>query len=322
MGRFLAVFRAVPRDDVCLYDARPCTLYAYMYGGDARGVGGLGPLVACSSDVRSSSGVCFARTLHRSDIQHCGIVCLDHDAFQFPGAAAVTTAYIQNNPFAALPEKLLWNMTSLRFLYARSLVKLTTLPERLFLDKARLVLIFLTASYNLRVLPDGLLKGLSSLKYFSLLYISFTTLPNLDDLKACSFILMSGAASDPPSWHLDAHESESAFDGLVAVQTLWMAEQALSRVPSVKNMRNLEELSLSRNKITDLGIGAFRVRSAGGQESVRNRPVLRPCCFPQAIAAGLTRWCTTRKRCWFLARVGVSAGGICVCVCEGRGGEH
>jgi len=138
---------------------------------------------------------------------------------------------------------------------------------------------------QLRVLPDGLFKGLSSLKYLSLLHVSFSTLPNLGDLKACVFVLLSGAANEPPSWDLDAQESESAFDGLVAVETAWVDEHALSRVPSMKNMKNLEELSLSRNKITDLGIGAFRVRSAGGQEGVRDRHrLLRPCYFPRATA--------------------------------------
>ena len=283
------------------------------------------------------------QTARCSDIQKCGIVCLDHDAFQFPGAAAVTTAYIQNNPFAALPEKLLWNMTKLIFLYARDLTELTTLPERFFLNKGNLLLLFMTSS-TIRTTPDGLFKGLFSLKYFSWLYISFSNLPNLDDLNSMSFFLVSGAiGKEPPTWNLNAQESESVFDGLATCETVWAGDQALTLVPSIKKMKGLEELNLARNKITkiwpsdfagavnlvvlrldgngitsiaaeaftnlvrhrvkhedfhplkadgvtpyctfDLCIGAFRVRSAGGQEGVRDRHrLLRPCCFPRATA--------------------------------------
>ena len=44
------------------------------------------------------------------DIQKCSIDCLDHDAFQFPGASRVANLYIQQNAFTELPEPLLWNM--------------------------------------------------------------------------------------------------------------------------------------------------------------------------------------------------------------------
>ena len=67
-----------------------------------------------------------------SDIQRCKLDCLDFDAFDFPGAANVTTVNIQHNNFLALPETLLWNMTSLQHFDAQYLVKLATLPERFF----------------------------------------------------------------------------------------------------------------------------------------------------------------------------------------------
>ena len=67
-----------------------------------------------------------------SDIQRCELDCLDFDAFDFPGAANVTTVNIQHNNFLALPETLLWNMTSLQHFDAQYLVKLATLPERFF----------------------------------------------------------------------------------------------------------------------------------------------------------------------------------------------
>ena len=67
-----------------------------------------------------------------SDIQRCKLDCLDFDAFDFPGAANVTTVNIQHNNFLALPETLLWNMTSLQHFDAQYLVKLATLPEGFF----------------------------------------------------------------------------------------------------------------------------------------------------------------------------------------------
>ena len=65
-------------------------------------------------------------------MQRCKLDCLDFDAFDFPGAANVTTVNIQHNNFLALPETLLWNMTSLQHFDAQYLVKLATLPEGFF----------------------------------------------------------------------------------------------------------------------------------------------------------------------------------------------
>ena len=54
------------------------------------------------------------------DVQQCNLDCLDEDAFQFEGAADVTRVFIQQNNFRSLPERLLWNMTALKHLFARS----------------------------------------------------------------------------------------------------------------------------------------------------------------------------------------------------------
>ena len=86
-----------------------------------------------------------------SDIQKCNLDCLDHDAFDFPGAANVTTLNIQYNNFLALPEMLLWKMTSLQQLRADYLVKLATLPERFFQDKSQLKQLYFIGSVNLGV---------------------------------------------------------------------------------------------------------------------------------------------------------------------------
>ena len=45
-------------------------------------------------------------------------------------------------------------------------------------------------------------------------------------------------------------ESETKFDYLVSVIEMWTDSNFLSRVPSVKNMRSMQTLSLQSNKIT------------------------------------------------------------------------
>ena len=134
----------------------------------------------------------FCRRAHctLSNIDRCDLVCLDNDAFRFPGAGSVTTVSIQSNNFVALPDQLLWNMTSMLFLYARTNLKLTGLPENFFLGQAQLVLAFFTGSRNMgQSLPDKLFKGLTGLKYFSLGNAQFRRLPSMDDFKVCSLSL-------------------------------------------------------------------------------------------------------------------------------------
>ena len=134
----------------------------------------------------------FCRRAHctLSNIDRCDLGCLNNDAFLFPGADRVTTVFIQSNNFVALPEKLLWNMTSMLFLYARNNRKLTGLPEKFFLGQAQLVVAFFTGSHNMgQSLPDKLFKGLTGLKYFSLGNAQFRRLPSMDDFKVCSLSL-------------------------------------------------------------------------------------------------------------------------------------
>ena len=126
-----------------------------------------------------------------SDVANCNLDCLDHDAFDFPGAANVTTVNIQHNNFLALPETLLWNMTSLQHFDAQNLVKLATLQEGFFKGMSQLKKLHLTGSVNLGVdpeqrLPDSLFKGLTSLVELKMNDCRFYRLPNLDNLTVCS----------------------------------------------------------------------------------------------------------------------------------------
>ena len=54
-------------------------------------------------------------------MEDCSLDCLAADAFDFAGVQHVTTVNIKNNNFAALPEELLWNLTSLKKLHAETL---------------------------------------------------------------------------------------------------------------------------------------------------------------------------------------------------------
>ena len=124
----------------------------------------------------------------RRDIQKCNLDCLDHDAFAFPGAANVTTVNIQNNNFLALPETLLWNMTSLQHFYAQQLMKLATLPQRFFWAKSQLKTLHTVGSVDLgsqERLPDDLFQGLTSLIELDLEGCPLHRLPNMDDLTVC-----------------------------------------------------------------------------------------------------------------------------------------
>ena len=127
----------------------------------------------------SSCTVC----LGHSDIRECDIDCLDYDAFRFAGAGAVETVYVQNNAFPTLPEKLLWNMTSILYFYARNLNRITGLPEKFFLGLEKLNLIYYCGFRDMgKNLPDGLFRGLTSLQHLSLTNIHLARMPNLKDL--------------------------------------------------------------------------------------------------------------------------------------------
>lgn len=110
---------------------------------------------------------------------------MDHDAFTFPGAINVIKAIVDTNDVEALPEQLFWNMTSLQTLNMQYLLKLKTVPEKLFLGLSQLKVLFLTQASGLQQpLPDGLLKGLGSLELIEIWESrGYGRIPNMDDLK-------------------------------------------------------------------------------------------------------------------------------------------
>ena len=92
------------------------------------------------------------------------------------------------NDFAALPEELLWNITSLVTFHAQYLVKLQTLPEAFFRRQGQLQDIQVTGSISMDTkerLPDRLFEGLTSLRILYLEQGGKHNLPNLDDLTVC-----------------------------------------------------------------------------------------------------------------------------------------
>ena len=141
----------------------------------------------------------------RRDIRACDIHCLDYDAFDFDGATNVTDVNIQANLFAALPEELLWNMTSLLRFYARTLKFLhgSGVPEKFFQGLNRLELIYFSDStVGLSGgLPDNIFKGLANLDQLSLTTCGLTNVPDMSGLtvrfsicghipNCCHFILL------------------------------------------------------------------------------------------------------------------------------------
>ena len=165
---------------------------------------------------------------------------------------------IRQNELAALPEGLLHGMTSLLFFHAQALLKLSNVPAGFFQGMPQLELITFDGSTNLGAgeqLPDGLFRGLISLTILNLGECQIRNLPNVSDLAA--LVDFQVYAPTGGQWHMDEAESESKFDGLVSVDFANLESQALSRVPSVKNMRNLTSLWLAANRITTIYPGDF-----------------------------------------------------------------
>ena len=126
------------------------------------------------------------------NIHNCNLECLDSDAFDFPGASSVTAVNIKYNNFLALPEKLLWNLTSLLQFVAENLAALQTLPEKFFLGQSNLQTIQFGASTNLGAqqrLPEKLFKGLTSLAQLELTDCKVQNMPMMDDLKVGALIV-------------------------------------------------------------------------------------------------------------------------------------
>ena len=183
----------------CLACARPTRSVFCSQTLNCCARGGCCVATACRTTDRIGVSCLRCATVVLSDIQRCKLDCLDFDAFDFPGAASVTTVNIQHNNFLALPETLLWNMTSLQEFHSQHLVKLGTLPERFFWAKSQLKKLYLVGSVNLgsqERLPDNLFKGLTSLIEIDLVDCSLHRLPNVDDLKVCGV-----------SWSVDVNVS-------------------------------------------------------------------------------------------------------------------
>ena len=180
---------------------------------------------------------------------------MDSDAFTFPGASHVTAVNVQGNDIAALPEQLLWNMTSLLQFKAMTMFNLRSIPERFFMFQSRLEEITFTESKNLgrgEPLPDGLFKGLTSLATLYLDECGYQTLPNMDDLtKLTTFRTNDG------EFRMNDSESESKFDGLESVELMLFDNNHLTRVPSLKNMGALITLCMASNKIATIFPGDF-----------------------------------------------------------------
>lgn len=96
------------------------------------------------------------------------------------------------------------------------------------------------------------------------------------DLVALESIFAQGPADGSNGmFKMTDEESEATFDSLVSCKTMFVPSQRLTRIPSLKKMRNLNTLALQGNKITRIEAGDF----AGATQlvklnlvSVRNLP--------------------------------------------------
>ena len=102
-------------------------------------------------------------------------------------------------------------------------------------------------------LPDDLFKGLTSLAILRLCSSGLQKFPNMDDLTA-----LKNLGATHTKVHMNDTESETQFDGLVSVETIYVEGNLLTRVPSMKNMQNLRALQLEDNQITAIFPGDFR----------------------------------------------------------------
>ena len=100
--------------------------------------------------------------------------------------------------------------------------------------------------------------------------------PDMVDLVALESIFAQGPADGSNGmFQMTDEDSEATFDSLVSCKTMFVPSQRLTRIPSLKKMRNLNTLALQGNKITRIEAGDF----AGATQlvklnlaSVRNPP--------------------------------------------------
>ena len=153
-------------------------------------------------------------------------------------------------------------MTSLLFLFARNLDQLAMLPEKIFTPVPQILLIFFSNSDILGTeqhLPDGLLRGLSKLMYFSFDYISYLSVPSMVDCTALQVFYGGGPSGARRGiWHLDDAENEATLEGLVSLTTFQVRSQCLTRIPSLKDCGKLGALNLAGNLITSIRPGDFK----------------------------------------------------------------
>ena len=193
------------------------------------------------------------------NLASCSLACLAPNSFAFDGASNVTSVSIGDNPFVALPEQLLRNLSSLRYFHAERLTKLETLPEAFFSGLGQLQLIDAPGWSRFGVeerLPDALFQGLTSLAELNLGDCRLKHLPSLNGLAALTSLKLYANADG--NWHMDAEESASKFDSLTSVALIIATDTQLSRIPSLKRLGMLNTLWLSNNKITRIGRGAFK----------------------------------------------------------------
>lgn len=140
----------------------------------------------------------------------------------------------------------------------QGLKKLGSLPPGFFRGQSQLEqmdFIGSTALGNDQRLPNDFFNGLTSLETLELSLYSqggVQTLPNMDDLTALTSITLYAS-----KLHMNDNESEAQFDGLVSAETINLAGNALTRVPSLKNLTSLRSLWLQGNRITKIFAGDF-----------------------------------------------------------------
>ena len=68
-------------------------------------------------------------------------------------------------------------------------------------------------------------------------------------------------------------ESQSKFDNVGTLQVIFANGQSMTRLPSLKNLGNLEQLWISHNKITEIAAGAFKGASRLIQINLQNNRI-------------------------------------------------
>ena len=194
------------------------------------------------------------------DVASCQLDCLGRDTFDFPGARTVTHLRMGHNPFASLPEELLWNMTSLVDISLEVSGNLETLPPAFFKGQGLLAKLVMSNSARLgaKQLPEQLFRGLWSLVELNLGDCpSVASLPNLDDLTALTDLTAYADGNGGGSIQLNEADSATKFNRLAALDVLLMVGQSLVSVPNLYGLASLTALYLKSNAITSIAQGAF-----------------------------------------------------------------